>query len=373
MTINKKGISLIVLAITVIILAILSTVAILTLTDNGIINSAQDSIDIYELGQIRDLATVAWQKALTDPNIVTREQYLNYITTYLKGAGYTDDQLKKYTITASAGGVTVQPPKDEESGDDQSPSGGELEYAGLTVTKDTEGVTFTKSDGSEGDIDNLQAGDVVIYGDYEYRYKQNKEGGYWQADDTMDGWGVGVLSASQTKVTLGELCGSIYGKPVTHMTGTFMTCSMLTTAPQIPSSVLNMDYAYMICPMLTQAAAIPSSVTSMANAFYACSKLVAAPSIGEGVTNMNRAFQACEALETAPEIPQNVTDMGGTFFGCEILTGEIKINAARISEFSTCFSSTTKPITVKVPAGSMTLSNLKAIWGSTSNITIETF
>ena len=66
---------------------------------------------------------------------------------------------------------------------------------GLTITKDTEGVIFTKADGvTPGDVDNIESGDIVLYGDYEYRYNSSFENDIntdkyeWFIDSRMNGW-----------------------------------------------------------------------------------------------------------------------------------------------------------------------------------------
>lgn len=68
-------------------------------------------------------------------------------------------------------------------------------YMGLTITKDTEGVIFTKADGvTPGDVDNIESGDIVLYGDYEYRYNSSFENDIntdkyeWFIDSRMNGW-----------------------------------------------------------------------------------------------------------------------------------------------------------------------------------------
>ena len=91
--------------------------------------------------------------------------------------------------------------------------------------------------------------------------------------------------------------------PVTNMFQTFMNCTNLTTAPEIPSSVTGMYATFSGCTNLTTAPEIPSSVTYMARTFFRCTNLT-----------------------TAPEIPSSVTIMQETFSGCTNLTGELIIN-----------------------------------------------
>lgn len=133
MNTNKRGVSLIVLVITIIVLAILAATVIITITNVGLINSAGDSVDQHELSQLRDVAAVAWMEAVLDSDITTDDEYIEYITTYLKGAGYTDKILSKYTITADENSVTVN--IKGEAGDEGNDSENEPPEISLTLDK----------------------------------------------------------------------------------------------------------------------------------------------------------------------------------------------------------------------------------------------
>ena len=309
---NKNGISLIVLVVTIIVLAILAATVIIAIVNTGVINSAKDAAEAQKLGQVRDIATVAWEEALIDPNVSTPGEYLNHIVGFLKGEGYTDEELDKYTIVADVNGVTVNL-KDTE-------------YAGLTITKDTEGATFTKSDGvTPGDPDNLEAGDIVIYGDYEYRYNMHPVTAVvplngWVADNELNGWH--VVRHNTDLISAGELCGTIYGKPLVSMQYTFFGCQKLVSAPAIPKGVTNMIGTFYFCSSLTESPVIPDGVTTMEKMFYLCTSLIKAPAIPKGVTNMYSTFYLCSSLAEARDMSRatNVTNMERTFYGCSSLT-----------------------------------------------------
>ena len=436
---NKKGISLIVLVITIIVLAILAATVIIAIVNTGVINSAKDAVEAQKLGQVRDIATVAWGEALIDPNVSTPGEYLNHIIGFLKGEGYTDEELDKYTIVANVNGVTVnlkdtdvdnpdvtpdepevnpdtpEVDPDEPEVDPDTPEvdpdepevnpdvPGDTEYAGLTITKDTEGVTFTKADGvTPGDPDNLEVGDIVIYGDYEYCYNSawsslDEEWDVW-GDNNIYGWGVRLKEDCFEKTSVGELCGSIYGEPlvfakyafsnfsnlvtppqipssVVSMYATFEDCSSLVTAPVIPSSVTDMSYTFASCINLKETPAIPVSVTNMSHTFHKCTSLTEAPDMSRAtsVTDMSYTFASCTNLTEAPIIPSGVTDMSYTFESCGALTGQIQINSSKVSSISFCFKYVYKPLTVKVPVGSTTYDTITSKYGSSSKITIETF
>lgn len=227
---NKRAISLIVLVVTIIVLAILAATVIVTISNSGIINRSEDTVKSYDLTQVRDMANLAWAEALIEysgQSGVTDTTYQDYVQTYLTNAGV---DITDYNVTASMSGVSVTLREDQTT----------TEYAGLTITVDTEGFTFIPVDGAEVTderIANLQVGDKVIYGDYVYVYGQEKDRtigivqGTLEDTDTSvmsswvnldaEGWGVSVLDEGLNKTELGQLCGTIFGKPVVSMKNTF--------------------------------------------------------------------------------------------------------------------------------------------------------
>ena len=160
---------------------------------------------------------------------------------------------------------------------------------------------------------------------------------------------------------------------VTNMDYTFNDCISLTQAPAIPNSVTTMYETFKDCTSLTQAPAIPSSVTNMWGTFSGCTSLTQAPTIPSSVTDMGATFKDCTSLTQAPEIPSSVTNMDSTFLGCTSLTGTVRINASNINYASGCFNNITNNITVQVPENSTTYNTFNSSYGSSSNITIETF
>ena len=231
---KKKAISLIVLVVTIIVLAILAATVIVTITNSGIINRTTDTVKEYDLSEVRSLANLAWAEALMDENVRTDAEYDAYVKQQLTNAGVN---IGDYNIGATSSGVLVTLRGNQS----------ETEYAGLTITADTEGFTFIPIDEVEVTderIANLQAGDMVVYGDYTYCYKGDYlyDGVYgpdrWTYSDSKEGWGVLVNDLS--KQEYGELCGNILGVQITSLGSTFKGCRALTKAPVIPSSVTRM-------------------------------------------------------------------------------------------------------------------------------------
>lgn len=192
----------------------------------------------------------------------------------------------------------------------------ESPYKELTITAETEGVIYTDKDGNTKALtDPVENGDIIKYGDYEYRYNmyfdaQPDVGELW-VECIQDGWG--VLVEDSTKTEYSELCGNILGKNVKNLKFAFYWCTNLINAPDIPTSV----------------------------------------------TNMESTFAHCTSLINAPDIPTSVTNMGSTFAYCVNLTGEIGIDANPLY-YSNCFSNTQKDIILAGSASTITFENLKS-------------
>ena len=63
---KKKGISLIVLIITIIIMIILASAVVITFNNSGIINKANESVELSNLNEIKQIASLAWSEAYID-------------------------------------------------------------------------------------------------------------------------------------------------------------------------------------------------------------------------------------------------------------------------------------------------------------------
>lgn len=185
----------------------------------------------------------------------------------------------------------------------------------------------------------LQGNGAVVFPDAPATDDTYEEGDYIYTYSSY--WSVSVKD--KTKSAYGEILSEIAGKQITHMDLTFMNCSSLTTAPQIPSTV-----------------------THLYNTFTNCKSLTAAPTIPDGVISMGNTFAGCKSITTAPVIPSSVTNMQGTFQGCTSLTGIIEINASP-TYYDDCFYNTSKVITLT--GISTKLSGLAAT-SSRGNVTV---
>ena len=106
---------------------------------------------------------------------------------------------------------------------------------------------------------------------------------------------------------------------VTSMRGTFNS-TKITKMPEIPNGVANMYGTFANCTNLVETCAIPDSVIDMGGTFSGCSSLTVAPKLSDNTTTLNRTFYNCISLINAPIIPDKIEKMDMTFAGCTNLT-----------------------------------------------------
>ena len=104
---------------------------------------------------------------------------------------------------------------------------------------------------------SIADGHAFVYGDYIYVY-----------DPSTNGWTVRRLSVADYKTSYGEIISIINNIKVTSISGLFAHCEEMTSAPAIPSSVIDMTSAFEGCYSLTTAPMIPNSVKNMDSAFF---------------------------------------------------------------------------------------------------------
>jgi len=129
---NKKGISLIVLVITIIVMVVLAGAIIVTLTNNGIIGRAKDARDKTSLNEVKEAANLLWSEAFLN-NIRDQEGLEDAV---INGLTAQKVDTTKYTITVTTNGVTVEL-KEEGGDDDTTPT--QLSAPTISTFKDTIG------------------------------------------------------------------------------------------------------------------------------------------------------------------------------------------------------------------------------------------
>ena len=136
---------------------------------------------------------------------------------------------------------------------------------------------------------------------------------------------------------------------VTNMERTFKECTSLTQAPEIPSNVTNMYETFSGCTSLIQASEILSNVTDMSYTFSGCTSLTQAPEILGSITKMQGTFSGCTSLTQAPEIPSSVTYMNYTFSGCTSLTQAPEIPSSVTNMYGTFYECTSLTQAPEIP------------------------
>ena len=101
---KKQGISLMVLILTVIIMVILAGTVIISLSNAGVINRSQGTVDDYNLKQVEELANLAWGEAYLAGN-TTQTKLKEYVMDYLTKNGV---DTTKYYFDVTTKGVIIK-------------------------------------------------------------------------------------------------------------------------------------------------------------------------------------------------------------------------------------------------------------------------
>lgn len=414
---NSKGITLIALVITIIVLLILAGISIASLTgENGILTKATESKEKTQIEEEKEQIKLAYNASKMEKlgNGDTTKILAKDLQTQLDKqnveAKATDKgttivvsfQKSKHTyIIDSDGNITQGSDKDESESAwekileeaNQNPE----EYKHPEQTNST-----AVAIGTDGKPVNL---DLWAYVSDGYQYSlQNEEyvggGNYaptnaYLGDDfeniiipqyikdegdekfkpvvdlyfTFEGLSE-IIKAPKIPTTVTSMedtfCGcsgleiaSEIPDGVTNMNDTFTNCIKLTIAPEIPNSVTDMEGTFAECSRLAVAPRIPSGVINIMQTFIGCTELTTAPEIPDGVTNMDGTFARCTKLTTAPKIPDSVTNMKSTFYNCTgLITAPTKIPDSVInmnSTFEGCGSLITPPSTISSSVISMNM------------------
>ena len=303
----KKGISLIVLVITIIVMIILASAIILTLNDSGIINRANEAVEATNLQEIKQIASLAWSEAYLDNRNVADEEtkYANIKAAVDKALENID--VSGYDIVVEEKGVTVTP----------------VLKAGL---HDANGKMLASWD----ELVNTYGLDTgITY--YQYPrdpyYKTATTSAYYILNN-YESLAAGVnLVIDESITTIGE--------------GAFLYCASLESVT-MPDDVTSLEsqntFAY--CTNLKNIK-LSNNLTSIpSNAFNGCASLINID-MPAGVTDIGAyAFKDCTSL-TSFDIPVGVTRIAMyTFAGCTSLTS-VNIPAGVTSIISEAFNGCT--------------------------------
>lgn len=170
---------------------ILAGLIILTLSDNGIIEQAQNSVKQTDLNQIKMLAQLKWADAYAEGKRkqVDLEQA---VFDGLDEAKITPSDYNGYIISVTENGVDFLSEDEILNHKGIIPEGG-VYYVGVDVEDEymlqNEYETYTeKLIAGDKFPETSKQGDIYVYGDYEYRYDASymglTESGAWHATAT---------------------------------------------------------------------------------------------------------------------------------------------------------------------------------------------
>ena len=331
---QTKGITLIALVITIIVLLILAGVSISMLTgENGILVQAQKAKEETEKEQKEE------------ENILNSyEDKMNeYIgidwDAVLANAEKHPDQVTSTAIGVGTNGKPVNMDLWEYTKLDD----------GTYALNDKDTITAIKEE-NWSEVNIGYNGKITEGGEIEGKIPQYIKS---ESDNTF----VKVTNLDCTFYKSAEL------KIIPHipdtinsMIDTFLGCTSLTTVTQLPNSIKNMQATFMRCTSLTTISNIPSNVTNMNETFYNCSNLTSIPAFPNNIETMEWTFQDCIKLTSVGKLPDSIINMRGTFRGCRGLTTITNIpnNVINMCEtFTDCSSLATIPTTIPSSVNNM--------------------
>ena len=415
---RNKGITLIALVITIIVLLILAGVSIAMLSgDNGILKQATNAKEMTEknedIEKIKLAITEAqigengyeelnfhnFQKALNnqfgEDNAIV---YINEDGTYdvdclnslksyevnenniyqtidwkekMEKAVAREGQADKSVIGIGTDGNVVNMDLWEYTFDSETGGYALNKASVLSKTEKTAGYRGTvKEDGTiEGTIPQYIKVENEDWKSVTSLYRT------FQGDDSTNGELKKLTTTPKIPPTVKsmrmtfEYCESIVNTTcipgsVKELMYTFDGYTALEEMPEIGYGVKDMSGAFSGCSKLKKLAVIPDTVNNLKQTFQACA-IEKMPNIPSGVIDMNQTFFICTSLgKIEITIPENVRDIRQTFSGCSNLEGEITVNC-NPEEYYNFLQNTTKPITLK---GNSTM--LNQIREGRSNVTV---
>ena len=335
---QNKGITLVALVITIIVLLILAGVAInMAINSDGLFTKANEASQrwnesVKEESQTIDnllleMGIINWEKSMAEAVAPASqdEERNNGVVGIGTDGKPVDMDLWLYAMDSKTGGYGLNSAEvlnNEENG-------------GTGTTK----VTMTGYLGTISENGEIQ-GKVPAY--------IKGTDGKWVAVTSL-------YKTFQGNATNNEQIANLTVAPVLpetvkNMMATFAS-SKITRMPEIPNKVTNMTSAFFGCTMLDSTTIVPKSVQTMDYAFYGCTSLKKTPQLSEGVTSMIQAFIGCTNLNEITNLPDSVIDMTRTFENCTSLQNVKKLPAnvqSLESTFHTCTSLKSSP---EIPNG----------------------
>lgn len=336
---KERGITLIALVVTIVVLLILAGISLsLVLGNNGIITKAKESRAETRMAQIDEQVKLAIGDAYTEGlGSITDSGLKSALNNHLGEGTYdiSGDETTGWQVTVKETGKTYDITANGKS-DSSGESGTTVDWDAILedARKNPEKYKDENQSGTNGDIGIGTDGLPV----------------------NMDWWNARIINGNEIALGNYNGCGFNVG-----YSGDIIDGKIVGKVPEYVKKA-GKDEFY--------------KVTSLEYAF-AFTDLVIAPELPSGVTNMTSTFMSCEKLEKAPKIPNSVTNMACTFYNCEKLTGVVVINAEHFIEggcmdyngYTNCFLDTILPIMLK---GTSPYLTEIAATATNGNVTVQT-
>ena len=350
---KDKGITLIALVISLIVLLILASVTIAALSgNNGILTKAKEAKEKTEIGEekeVVELATISAQmgekyQSLNQVNLQKEidKQYGEGKTIVRDNGDSTFtvsfiESKREYDITSKG----VEKGKDwneimqnakapEEQKEERNTGVIGIGTDGKTVNMDLWEYTLNNGTYTLNDIDDIKAGDAntenkgylgkIVDGKIEGTVPIYIKG---KNDKNF----IPVTNLKDTFINLKNDFDELITTPVipttvTEMQSTFSRCRKLKNITNLPPTLESLKWTFYNCQSIENFNInIPNTVNDMTQTFYDCSNLKKFNSeLSINLKELEGTFMNCKSLESFDsEIPENVINMMGTFQKCKNL------------------------------------------------------
>ena len=359
---ENKGITLMALVITIIVLLILVGVTIVAISgENGIIQRAveareetekaekieQNTLNSYE-DTINEYMGIDWDRVLENA-----EKHPDQKTSTAIGVG-TDGRavnMDLWEYTKLDDGTYAL--NDADSLITTSTAG----YTGNIVDGKIEGtIPQYIKDETDNDFVEVTSIEWLFYENTKLEISPILPNTLTNMKDAFNG--------CTNLITVGEIPDR-----VTNMQGTFNGCISIEKITDLSDKLENLSYGFQGCSSLKEVCEIPPTVKNLRGTFQNCVELEEAPKLNEGIEDMSVAFSGCSKLNKIDKIPNTVLNMGSTFYNCTSLmvAPELSENVENLQQtFTNCTSLVTPP--TKIPSS---VNNMQLTFGNCSNLNGE--
>ena len=332
---KQKGITLIALVVTIIVLIILAGVSINMLVgENGIITQAQTAKE--ENGRAEIIEKIQLEiadKQAENLGTINEDEFYEILGKY--GTVSAD----KTTLTTTEGNYEIAI-ADIYSGElESSLVTTPIESWEYTLDDENKTITLIKYIGT----------DAKIFVPEKFNINEQNYIVILPQSTEEDG-----PFTSNTIIKEVKFSDNIYLENRYSLSLLFYNCTSLEKVYNLLTKVYNSQDIPTVC----------------SNTFANCYFLKEAPKIPDGVRNISYMFANCTELEKAPDIPNTVTDMSGTFQSCVKLNGIINIYADEIINAERCFTEDPLSIRLKINENTTTYNTLYSLLNTWEDVEI---